>query len=191
MVNITAQDTVRLISKMRALYGRKFDQQWAGVDPQMLAETFADGLQGLTEQELRNGIQRMMREPWPPTIPEFRQWCEQGGSWFTADEAWAMSLAYLADPDQEITTQAKTALTKIRYIIDNEGQKAAARAFKDFYVRVVEEAKTQGVAQSIYKPKVLPKPQPAPEPTAEEAAEQKAKAQHYAAKLKKMLEGAA
>lgn len=187
MVNLTPQDTVRLISKMRALYGRKFDQQWSAIDPQVLAETFAEGLQGLNEQELRNGVQRMMREPWPPTIPEFRQWCEQGGSWFTADEAWAMSLAYLADPDQEITTQAKTALSKIRYIIDNEGQKAAARAFKDIYVRVVEEAKTQGVAQSFYKPKALPKPQPAPEPTPEEVAVSKAKAQQYAAELKKIL----
>ena len=33
MVNLTPQDTVRLIAKMRALYGRKFDQQWSGVDP--------------------------------------------------------------------------------------------------------------------------------------------------------------
>ena len=53
MVNLTPQDTIRLIAKMRALYGRKFDQQWQGVDPQMLAETFAEGLQGLTEQELK------------------------------------------------------------------------------------------------------------------------------------------
>ena len=96
MVNLTAQDTVRLIAKMRALYGRKFDQQWQGVDPQTLAETFADGLQGLTAAELACGVNALMRHDWPPTVPEFRRMCQPvdplDREWPTPEQAWATAI---------------------------------------------------------------------------------------------------
>jgi hypothetical protein len=151
-----------LIAKMRELYGRKFDQQWDGVDVESLANTVAECLDGLSIAELQAGVNRMMREPWPPTIPEFRSWCEQGGTWMTADEAWASALAYVADPKTQITVQAKAALTKVRCIIDNEGQKAAARAFKDIYARRMSDDKAAGVSQSI-APRALPKVDPVPD----------------------------
>ena len=33
MANLTLENIDRLISKMRAMYGHKFDQQWKGVNP--------------------------------------------------------------------------------------------------------------------------------------------------------------
>lgn len=188
MTTITSQDAMRLIAKMRELYGRKFDQQWDGVELDSMASTVAECLSGLSTEELCAGVARMMREPWPPTIPEFRQWCEQGGAWLTADEAWATALAYVADPKAQITVQAKAALTKVRSIIDQEGQKAASRAFKDIYSRRMTEDKAAGVSQSI-APKVLPKPEPMPftPPTAEEAANQKAMREKYLKNLQAML----
>lgn len=188
MANLTLENIDRLISKMRAMYGHKFDQQWKGVNPQELSETFLECLSGLSIAELQAGVARMMREPWPPTIPEFRSWCEQGGAWLTADEAWASALAYVADPKTQITVQAKAALTKVRSIIDQEGQKAASRAFKDIYSRRMTEDKAAGVSQSI-APKVLPKPEPMPftPPTAEEAANQKAMREKYLKNLQAML----
>ena len=187
MANLTLENIDRLISKMRAMYGHKFDQQWKGVNPQELSETFLECLEGLSVEELRAGLTRMKREPWPPTIPEFRQWCEQGGAWLTADEAWASALAYIADPKTQITVQAKAALTKVRYIVDNEGQKAASRAFKDIYTRKVQDDKAAGVSQSI-APKALPKVDPVPEPISEH---QRAANLSRLEQIKKQIEGAA
>lgn len=167
MANLTLENIDRLISKMRAMYGHKFDQQWKGVNPQELSETFLECLDGLSDAELRAGAARMKSEPWPPTIPEFRQWCEQGGTWLTADEAWASALAYVADPKTQITVQAKHALNRVCHIISGEGQKAAARAFKDIYARRMSDDKAAGVSQSI-APKALAKVDPVPEPMTEQ-----------------------
>lgn len=187
MTTITSQDAMRLIAKMRELYGRKFDQQWDGVDVESLANTVAECLDGLTIEEMRAGIARMMREPWPPTIPEFRQWCEQGGTWLTADEAWAMALGYLSDSKNEITMQAKQALQQVRYIIDGESQRAAARAFRDVYARNVEHDKSAGLSQS-YAPKSLPKPELILEPISEQ---QRAKNLTAIERIKQQIGGAA
>ena len=193
MVNLTAQDTARLIAKMRALYGRKFDQQWADVAPDALAEVFLEALTGLSVEEITRGMNRMMREPWPPTVPEFRSWCEQGGAWFTADEAWAMALHHYSSNKNEITECAKSALYEVKFIIENEGQSKAARAFKDTYVRNVERAKADGKQQKFWQPIALPKP---PEPefkpmTAEDLELAKERQAQYLANLKELLKGSA
>lgn len=148
MVNITPQDTVRLISKMRALYGRKFDQQWAGVDAQMLAETFAAGLQGLTAAELACGVNALMRHDWPPTVPEFRRMCQPidplDREWDTPEVAWAKAAQNL----NEMTTfstndQIQQAWGVASNVLPDKF--AARKAFCDTYERLVVAAKAQNV----------------------------------------------
>ena len=39
MREFTQEDAIRLIAKMRAYYGKKFADQWAGVDPKDIAES--------------------------------------------------------------------------------------------------------------------------------------------------------
>ncbi len=35
-----------------------------------------EAYQGLTVEDFARGVNRMKQEQWPPTIPEFRSWCE-------------------------------------------------------------------------------------------------------------------
>jgi hypothetical protein len=148
MVNLTVQDTTRLIGKMRALYGRKFDQQWAGVDPQMLAETFAEGLQGLTGQELACGMNALMRHDWPPTVPEFRRMCQPidllDREWDTPEVAWAKAVQNL----DEMTTFSTCDQIQQAWGVASKAwpdKYAARKAFCDSYERLVVAAKAQGV----------------------------------------------
>ena len=150
MREITKSDAMRLISEMRACYGNRFDQQWRSVEPEVLAAKFVQVLQGLSTEQIAAGFKRMLREPWPPTIPEFRLWCEQGGTWLTAEEAWVSALAFSNDSSAVITVQAHKALSRINQVLSQEGQKAAARAFKDIYQRIVSECNTSGVQQNNY-----------------------------------------
>lgn len=148
MVNLTAQDTVRLIAKMRALYGRKFDQQWAGVDAQMLAETFAAGLQGLTAAELACGVNALMRHDWPPTVPEFRRMCQPidplDREWDTPEVAWAKATQNL----NEMTTFSTNDQIQQAWGVASNvwpDRFAARKAFCDTYERLVIAAKAQNV----------------------------------------------
>lgn len=150
MREITNGDAMRLISEMRACYGNRFDQQWRSVEPEVLAAKFVQVLQGLSTDQIAAGFKRMLREPWPPTIPEFRLWCEQGGTWLTAEEAWVSALAYNNDPNTAITKQAHEAYIRIRQILDQEHQRAAAKAFKDVYQRIVSDCQASGEQQTNF-----------------------------------------
>ena len=148
MVNLTPQDTVRLIAKMRALYGRKFDQQWAGVDAQMLAETFAGGLQGLTAAELACGVNALMRHDWPPTVPEFRRMCQPidllDREWDTPEVAWAKA----TQNSNEMTTFSTNDQIQQAWGVASNvwpDKYAARKAFCDTYERLVVAAKAQNV----------------------------------------------
>lgn len=147
MVNLTAQDTARLIAKMRALYGRKFDQQWQGVDPQTLAQTFADGLQGLTAAELACGVNALMRHDWPPTVPEFRRMCQPvdplDREWPTPEQAWATAI----QNTDEMTTFATCDQIQQAWGVAAAvwpDKYAARKAFCDTYDKIVTGAKVMG-----------------------------------------------
>lgn len=148
MVNITPQNVTRLIAKMRALYGRKFDQQWAGVDAQMLAETFAGGLQGLTAAELACGVNALMRHDWPPTVPEFRRMCQPidplDREWPTPEQAWATAVQNL---DEMTTFSTCDQIQQAWGVASNvwPDKYAARKAFCDTYERLVVAAKAQNV----------------------------------------------
>lgn len=148
MVNLTPQDTIRLIAKMRALYGRKFDQQWQGVDPQMLAETFAEGLRGLTTPELACGVNALMRHDWPPTVPEFRRMCQPidplDRQWDSADMAWAKAVQNLNEQSTFATTDQIQQAWGVASAVWPD-KFAARRAFCDCYEKLVESAKARGL----------------------------------------------
>ena len=78
MSKFTHDDAMRLIRKMRVNHGKKFSDQWTGVEPHELADEMVDQYQGLTTQDFMRGIEQMKVEAWPPTIPEFRDWCLGG-----------------------------------------------------------------------------------------------------------------
>ena len=92
MREFTKEDAQRLINKMRINYGKKFIDQWAGVHEDELKQAMVEAYQGLTVEDFARGVNRMKHEQWPPTIPEFRAWCEpKTDDWLGAHEAWAIA----------------------------------------------------------------------------------------------------
>ena len=101
---IIKDDAMRLISKMRINYGKKFADQWAGVDVEELKQAMVEAYQGLTVEDFARGVNRMKQEQWPPTIPEFRAWCEpKTDDWLGSHEAWAIAEKSIGFDGQELT----------------------------------------------------------------------------------------
>ncbi|WP_180173085.1 hypothetical protein [Acinetobacter sp. YH12029] len=154
MPNITTQDVMRLINKMRVNYGKKFADQWTGVDIAELAQEMLENYQGLTVEDFTRGMARMKCEKWPPTVPEFRDWCEpKSEEWLDAHEAWAIAKNSIEmGTGRELTVvwteQAAKAFEKCADLVATGDKYQVAEAKKIFtavYERLVTEAKDLGV----------------------------------------------
>jgi hypothetical protein len=64
-----------LFSRMTNVYGVKFLDQWAGIDPDAVKREWAVDLAGLSDDQLRAGVLGLRTRPWPPTLPEFIALC--------------------------------------------------------------------------------------------------------------------
>ncbi len=144
-----------VIGAMQMYYGEFVERRWGDLSSaknyQAVAAAFSTVLSDLTEQDIQRGLLNMRNEQFLPTMPGFRILCLQGSSWFTPDQAWGIALELIANPQKTMKTteQINRALKAVARIMDGEGQKAAARAFKDNYFDLVQRAKTRGEHQKI------------------------------------------
>ena len=153
MREFTKEDAMRLISKMRINYGKKFADQWVGVDVEELKQAMVDAYQGLTVEDFARGVNRMKHEQWPPTIPEFRSWCEpKTDDWLGSHEAWAIAEKSIGFDGQELTViwteQAAKAFERCSDLVatgDKFQLAEAKKIFVSIYERLVTEAKDQGL----------------------------------------------
>ena len=154
MREFTKDDAMRLISKMRINYGKKFIDQWAGVNEDELKQAMVDAYQGLTVEDFARGYARMFQEQWPPTIPEFRAWCmPKSSDWLDAHEAWAIakdSIEFGTGREMTVvwTEQAAKAFEKCADLVatgDKFQLAEAKKIFVSIYERLVTEAKDQGL----------------------------------------------
>lgn len=153
MREFTKDDATRLISKMRINYGKKFADQWVGVDVEELKQAMVDAYQGLTVEDFARGVNRMKHEQWPPTIPEFRSWCEpKTDDWLGSHEAWAIAEKSIGFDGQELTViwteQMAQAFNRCEELIktgDKYQRAEAKKIFCDAYDRLVTQAKDQGL----------------------------------------------
>ena len=153
MREFTKDDATRLISKMRINYGKKFADQWVGVDVEELKQAMVDAYQGLTVEDFARGVNRMKHEQWPPTIPEFRSWCEpKTDDWLGSHEAWAIAEKSIGFDGQELTViwteQMAQAFSRCEELIktgDKYQRAEAKKIFCDAYDRLVTQAKDQGL----------------------------------------------
>ena len=155
---IQVTDIQRLINEMRVMYGKKFTDQWASVGETELEQGFFKRLSDLTKEQIATGYKRMNSEAWPPSIPEFRNWCTQGSNWLTEHEAWLQALAYeKSNETKSISVFVKHALDQLKgaYTEIRPNSETQAKAFKDSYVRLVSEAKAQGAVQTFTQAKTL------------------------------------
>lgn len=67
----------RLFAEFSAMYGKKFADQWSGVDPALLRSVWAEKLSRYVDrpQVIRGALVRCENSPWPPTLPEFLAMC--------------------------------------------------------------------------------------------------------------------
>ena len=153
MREFTKEDAQRLINKMRINYGKKFIDQWAGVHEDELKQAMVEAYQGLTAEDFARGYARMLQEQWPPTIPEFRSWCEpKTDDWLGSHEAWAIAEKSIGFDGQELTViwteQMAQAFSRCEELIktgDKYQRAEAKKIFCDAYDRLVTQAKDQGL----------------------------------------------
>ena len=153
MREFTKEDAQRLINKMRINYGKKFIDQWAGVHEDELKQAMVEAYQGLTVEDFARGVNRMKYEQWPPTIPEFRSWCEpKTDDWLGSHEAWAIAEKSIGFDGQELTViwteQMAQAFSRCEELIktgDKYQRAEAKKIFCDAYDRLVTQAKDQGL----------------------------------------------
>lgn len=144
---------MRLISKMRVNYGKKFADQWVGVEVRELAQEMVDQYQGLSLEDFQRGIGKMKHRAWPPTVPEFRGWCEpESDEWLGAHEAWAISEKSIGFDGGELTVvwteQMAQAFSRCEDLVktgDKYQRAEAKKIFCDAYDRLVTQAKDKGV----------------------------------------------
>lgn len=155
MTQFTTQDAVRLMSKMKAFYGKKYAEQWGDITAVEIAEAMVECLQSLSTDDFKRGYKRMQKSTFCPTIPEFRSWCEpQASDWLDAHEAWAIaknSVEFGTGRELTViwTEQAAKAFDKCADLVATGDKYQMAEAKKIFiaiYERLVAEAKDQGIS---------------------------------------------
>ncbi|OWT69227.1 MULTISPECIES: hypothetical protein [unclassified Achromobacter] len=82
-----------VVNEMRLMYGAKFAQQWQGLTPRELRESWDEKLAGLNESEVRTALVACLSRDWPPTVPEFLRLCRP---WMNAEVAYHDAVAGMA-----------------------------------------------------------------------------------------------
>jgi hypothetical protein len=65
-----------LWKKMSAIFGSKFLDLWANVDPNDVQAEWSTALRGMSREDLQRGISALYRTRYAPTLPEFLALCE-------------------------------------------------------------------------------------------------------------------
>ena len=64
-----------MLDEMLLAYGKKFIDQWQGVDTDKLVAHWARELSDFTGPEIRKGLDAMDVLDWPPSLPQFKKLC--------------------------------------------------------------------------------------------------------------------
>lgn len=152
MHEFTSDDALRLIEEMQTCYGKRYSDQWVGVDDLRIATQMVKVFKDLTAQEFKRGLQRMYQSAFCPTLPEFKQWCLQGSTWLTEHEAWAQAIAYdKSNKTISVSIFVRDTLKEFQqsFLEINPKSESQAKTFKDMYMRIVCEAKRHGLQQKF------------------------------------------
>lgn len=149
----TTEHAARLMSKMKAFYGKKYAEQWGDIPAKDIAEAMVECLQGLTQEDFKRGYLRMQKSTFCPTIPEFRSWCEpESDDWLGSHEAWAIAEKSIGFDGEELTVvwteQIAKAFSRCDDLVksgDKYQRAEAKKIFCDAYDRLVTQAKDQGL----------------------------------------------
>ena len=65
----------KMLDEMLLAYGKKFTDQWSGVDSDKLIAYWAREMADFTGPEIRKGLNALSGRDWPPSLPEFKKLC--------------------------------------------------------------------------------------------------------------------
>ena len=150
---MTIESATKILDKMRAVFGTKFQKQWNNVTTQELVLAAQQVLAGLTRQEVERGFAEMITKTFCPSLPEFRSWCRpvEKDNWLTVEQAWSIAIDSMDDAKTVIwCDEIAQALTAVESLLDMGDKFSAARAFKDHYAGLVERAKAEFRSPKMY-----------------------------------------
>lgn len=64
-----------LFETMYLNFGKKFTDQWGGIDTDKMEDHWCIQLTGYTPREFKRGLNAMDKLAWPPSLPEFKKLC--------------------------------------------------------------------------------------------------------------------
>lgn len=68
----TATKTVeRLFARMALMYGSKFADQWAGINPADVKKCWSEEIAAYPIDQIAAAVKALTTKKWPPTLPEF------------------------------------------------------------------------------------------------------------------------
>lgn len=147
------EDAKRVITEMRLCYGKKFSDQWVGVDPMDLANKMVQMFSDLKPSDLAKGFSKMQTQAWCPTLPEFKSWCigDLKSQWLGANEAWNIARSSIDFNGNELTVVwtkecaiAFDAVADMIKLGDKYQITDAKKVFVERYDRLVSESLERG-----------------------------------------------
>lgn len=147
------EDAKRVITEMRLCYGKKFSDQWVGVDPMDLANKMVQMFSDLNPVDLAKGFSKMQTQAWCPTLPEFKSWCigDLKSQWLGANEAWNIARSSVDFNGNELTVVwtkecaiAFDAVADMIKLGDKYQIAEAKKVFVERYDRLVSESLERG-----------------------------------------------
>lgn len=153
VIRFSNEDAKRVINEMRLCYGKKFSDQWVGIDPKDLAQKMVDLFFDLTEADLIRGFAKMQTHAFAPTLPEFKSWCvgDLKSQWLGVNEAWSIARGSIDFNGYELTVVwtkecavAFDAVVGMVKLGDKYQIAEAKKVFSERYERMVLESLGRG-----------------------------------------------
>lgn len=146
------QDARKLVEDMLFMYGKKFTDQWSGLKKGQVIEKFVEKLSDLTYEQFLRGLKRLDTADWPPSIPEFKNWCKGGYEYQTHDDAWLQALMYEKNNrSHEINKFAKQAFEEVIRPYGHLGSSDTFyKVFCSVYKRIINDAKERSEVDELY-----------------------------------------
>lgn len=156
-----------VIDKMQKYFGARFDNAYPkrnGVSEEQYMEdlisTCCEVLDGITQDQIKFGMDIVKRSKFCPVFPELREWCEEyvRSSYKPKLSALANINSWLSDSSTSITNAEREAYNRV-YDAFNQLQWASSyekakyhayESFKEIYTEVVKELVSRGEVQSIW-----------------------------------------
>lgn len=137
------QDARKLVEDMLFMYGKKFTDQWSGLKKGQVIEKFVEKLSGLTYEQFIRGLKRLDTADWPPSIPEFKNWCVGAYEYQSAEQAWLQALDY--EKNNRVAEINSIALEAYQEVYKSYGffgsNDTFFKVFTSVYKRLITEAR--------------------------------------------------